>query len=312
MKKSIKEISLHTFFIAGLILLVVGGPGSNVTRSIRDGWNLGHVPLFILFTFVLYQDWKGFKDKTLISQWVLVISFSVLLAVTTEVIQLFAGRQFDLLDIFRDLSGSVIGMLLLGKEGIDSRKTGNALKNIAITILVIITSYMFFLSLADEYIAARQFPVLASFETPLEINRWQADGKICISDNVRRSGNSSLKIEFTTKRYSAVTIRYSLGKWEECDSLRFSFFNPDTVNFKVSCRIHDNEHKEHNNAYSDRFNCYYVLENGWNIFAISLNDLRNAPSTREMNLNEIEQISFFSTSLPAARVVYLDDIVLFK
>ena len=312
MKKKIKEICLHLFFIAGLILLFVGGPGHNSTRSVSDGWNLGHVALFILFTFVLYKDWKGFKGKALISQWVLVISFSVLLGITTEVIQLFAGRQFDLMDIFRDLSGSAIGMLLLGKVSIDSKKAGNAVKIFAIVILVIITSYPFFLSLADEYIATRQFPVLASFETPLEINRWQADGKICISNNIRQSGNSSLKIEFTTKRYSAVTLRYSLGKWEECDSLRFSLFNPDTLNIKVSCRIHDNEHIEHNNEYSDRFNCYYVLKNGWNTFTISTNDLRNAPSTREMNLNKIEQISFFSTLLPAIRIVYLDDIVLLK
>ena len=35
MKKSIKEISLHTFFIAGLILLVVGGPAHNSARSVR-------------------------------------------------------------------------------------------------------------------------------------------------------------------------------------------------------------------------------------------------------------------------------------
>ncbi|MCD6378958.1 hypothetical protein J7M07_00755 [bacterium] len=206
----------------------------------------------------------------------------------------------------------MIGMLLLGKVDANNKKTENSIKISVIAILVIITSYQFFLSLTDEYIAARQFPVLASFETPFEINRWRTDGEISISNKVWENGNSSLKIEFTTKMYSPVTMRYSLGKWGEYDSLKLSFFNPDTADLKIECRIHDNEHRKHNNAYSDRFNRSFVLENGWNTFAISLNDLRNAPSTRKMNLNRIKQISFFSMSLPAARTAYLDDILLVK
>jgi hypothetical protein len=211
LNKAIKGITLHVLFITGLIFLFVGGPGYNPTRSIGNGWNLGHVFLFILFIFILYKDWKGFAYKSLVSQWVLVISFSALFAITTETIQSFVNRQFDYLDIFRDLAGCVIGMLLLGKISINNKKAGNLIKIFVIAILVIITSYQFLLSLADEYIATKQFPVLANFETPLEINRWRADGEISISKKVRKSGNSSLKIGFTTKMYSPVSIRYSLG-----------------------------------------------------------------------------------------------------
>ena len=309
MNRGIKAITLHIFFITGLTFLFVGGPGYSLSRSVCAGWNLGHVGLFILFIFILDEDWKGFASKSLKSQWILVISVSAIFAFATELIQLSVDRQFDFFDIFRDLAGCVIGMLLLGKVDANNKKTENTIKISVIAILVIITSYQLFLSLADEYIAVKQFPVLASFETPFEINRWRTDGEISISNNIRKSGTSSMKVEFTTKNYSRVTIRYSLGKWEEYGSLKFSFFNPDSAALKIECRIND---REHNNKYSDRLNRSFVLENGWNTFTISLDDSRNAPSTREMNLDRIKQISFFSMSLPAARTAYIDDILLVK
>ncbi|MDZ7859090.1 MAG: VanZ family protein [Candidatus Krumholzibacteriota bacterium] len=312
MNKTIRGIILHVFFAGGLIFLVIGGPGYNAARSIRDGWDLGHAVLFILFTYILYRDWKKFADKALISQWVLVLSFTALLAAATEGIQYFVGRQFDLLDILRDLSGSAIGMLLLGKVSAGGKKAGRLMGVLLITILAIITARPFLVSIADEYIAARQFPVLANFETPFEIGRWRADGEISISGNISRGGDSSLKIEFTTKTYSPVTMKYSLGKWEEYDTLKFSFCNPDTADLKVACRVHDNKHIKHGNAYLDRFNRSFILKGGWNTFAIPVCDLRNAPSTRKMNLNRIEEISFFSMSLPVPRTVYLDDVLLIK
>lgn len=312
MKKTIRGIILHIFFAGALIFLVIDGPGYNASRSIRTGWDLGHAVLFILFTYILYRDWKKFRDKALILQWVLVLSFTALLAVATEGIQYYAGRQFDLFDILRDLSGSVIGMLLLGNVGVGGKKAGSLTRVLLIIILAGITTRSFLLSIADEYIAARQFPVLANFETPFEIGRWRADGEISISSNISRSADSSLKIEFTKKMFSPVTMKYSLGNWEGCDTLKFSFCNPDTADLEVVCRVHDKEHIKHGNAYLDRFNRSFILKEGWNTFAVPVSELQNAPSTREMNLNRIEEISFFSISLPAPRTAYLDDLLLIK
>lgn len=309
MNIGIKAIALHALFITGLVFLFVGGPGHNIPRYVGAGWNLGHVALFILFIFILNRDWKGFSAKPLKLQWVLVISVSALFALTTELMQSYVGRQFDVFDIFRDLAGCVIGMLLLGKLSDNYKRRGNAVRVSVIVSLLIITSYQLAISLTDEYIAAKQFPVLAGFETPFEINRWRADGAISISNDISKSGNSSLKAVFTTKAYSNVTIKYSLGKWEKYKSLKFSIFNPDSAALKIECRIND---RKHNNRYKDRLNRNYLLKRGWNTLTISLDDLRNAPSGRKMDLNSISSISFFTMSLPAPRTVYFDDIYLVK
>jgi hypothetical protein len=310
--KSIKVTILHVLFVTGLIFMFVGGDGHNAPRSVTEALNLGHVVLFILFVSILYTDWKGLGERPLVLQWVLVVSLSAVLSLLTESIQSLVGRHFDYMDIFKDLSGCVVGMLLLAKTGISTERSENFVRIFIVVILLAITSVPLFTSLADEYIAAGQFPVLASFETPLELHRWFADGEISIAHKAQHSGDSSLMAKFTTRKYSRVMMIYSLGKWEGYHNLEFSFFNPDTSDLRIICRIHDNEHKKHHNAYSDRFHRSFILKKGWNTFNISMDDIRDAPSTRKMNLNEIEAISFFSVSLQEPRIVYLDDILLSK
>lgn len=312
MKTDIKNIILHILFFTGLFFLFFGGPGYNAPRSFANAWNLGHVLLFILFTFVLFKDWQWIKKRKLIIQWALILIAAFVLALSTEIAQLFFLRQFDWMDIFRDLSGCIIGMLLLNKIKISAQKTVFTIKFFVIILLVLITASPLFLSFIDEYTAYRQFPLLAGFETSLEIDRWKADGNIIISTSIAKTGKASLKIEFTTKKYSPVTLIHSLGKWEGFDSLKFSIYNPDSEPIRIVCRIHDNKHSLHDNAFNDRFNRSFSLKSGWNNKTIPLKDVLDTPKTRQMDMNKIEQISFFSIELPVPRIVYIDDVILVK
>jgi len=312
LNRYLRKAILHILFAAGLILMFTGGPGQSVTRSFRDLWNLGHVVLFFLFVFILRSDWEGFSVRGPAMQWLLALSAAAVLGLATEVLQSFTGRQFDYVDILRDLAGCSVGMLCM--NNLDSRRrTGtDRLRYAAVFIILLIVLLPLLFSLADEFIANGQFPVLAGFETPLEINRWRADGQISISNDICREGESSLRAEFTTRRYSRVTMRYSLGEWKGYDYLDFSVFNPDPEDLKLICRIHDEEHHEHGNAYADRFHRQLNLEQGWNSFRIPLNDIRDAPSDREMDLSSIEQLSFFSVSLADRRFVYIDNVRLIR
>ncbi len=307
---TIKTIILHILFITGIVFLFVGGPGHNASRSMGNLWNMGHIALFVLFVFILYADWRDFGERPIGLQWVLVVSLGGVLALSTELIQSLAGRHFDYMDIYRDLSGCIIGMILLSRTGVYHRGRENFLRAAVIVFLLLIASVPLFISLADEYIASRQFPLLSGFETPLEIKRWRADGEISISEQFHHSGDFSLRARFTTRKYSRVTMKYSLGKWEGYQQFEFSIFNPDTTVLKAYCRIHDEEHRKHDNAYTDRFHRSFILENGWNTISIPIDDIRNAPSSREMDLTRIEGITFFTVSLPSPRTVYLDDILL--
>jgi len=303
---------LHALFFTGLVFLFAGGTGPEASRSVGDLWNMGHVALFILFVIILYTDWKSFKDRPLPAQWALALILSAALAFSTELIQTLVERNFDLMDILRDLAGSVIGMMILGGIALADRKAEKYIRISVIGALLVITSFPLVLSLADEYTASRQFPLLAGFETPLEIERWWADGEIEVTRDVQRSGRFSLRVQYTRKKYSRLTMTYSLGDWSDYGALEFSFFNPDSTALEMICRIHDDEHRDHDNAYSDRFHRKLVLGPGWNRFVIPMADIRNAPSSRKMNLDRLEAISFFTVSLPEPRIVYLDDLLLSK
>ena len=312
MNGKIVRIILHILFLAGLAFLFVGGPGHNASRSLRDLWNLGHPLLFILFIFILYSDWKGFGDKGLLKQWVLAISIGAALGLATELVQSLVGRQFDHVDIIRDLAGCATGLLLLAGSDKNMGKREKISRAAFITVIIVVLTVPLLLSLSDELIARGQFPMLSGFETPLEIDRWRADGPLSISEDIFREGKASLMAEFTTVRYSRVTMRYSLGDWGGYQYLEFSIYNPDSSSLKLVCRVHDLEHERLGNEYSDRFHRTITLDKGWNDFSIPVEEIRSAPSGRDMNLSELVQITFYSVSLPEPRTVYIDDVRLLK
>ncbi len=312
MNGKISRLILHILFFAGLAFLFVGGPGNNASRSFLDLWNLGHPLLFILFVFILYSDWKDFGEKSRLKQWMVAMFLGGALGLATETVQSMVGRQFDHLDIIRDLAGCATGLLILSGSDRKMLKTEKLARAAGISIITIALMVPLFFSLSDELIARKQFPLLSGFETPLEVDRWRADGPISISDNVFRGGKASLMAGLTTARYSRVTMRYSLGEWEGYDYLGFSIYNPDSSGLKLICRIHDREHEKRGNEYTDRFHRTLMLENGWNDLSIPVEDIRTAPSEREMNLNELVQITFFSVSLPGPRTVYIDNVMLHR
>ncbi|MBD3178120.1 MAG: hypothetical protein GF417_00190, partial [Candidatus Latescibacteria bacterium] len=268
--------------------------------------------IFILFVFILRSDWKWFAGKRILIQWIVALAAAVVLGLATEVIQSFIGREFDRIDILRDLAGALVGLLLLTGVHGGGSKLQKAAGHILIGIILLIVSVPLFLSMADELVAARQFPLLSGFETPLEIDRWRCDGSISVSGVVSRTGRSSLRAELTTRRYSRITMRYSLGDWRGYSSLTFSIYNPDSTELEVICRIHDQEHEELGSPYADRFHRRVKLERGWNDIRIPVEEIREAPAGRDIDLQSIDQLSFFSVSLPETRYIYLDDIRLLK
>ena len=85
-------------------------------------------------------------------------------------------------------------------------------------------------------------------------------------------------------------------------------FNPGQEPLTLTLRINDLAHDRGDNAYGDRFNTRLVLDPGANTFAINLDDVRNAPASRHMDMANVRRLGLFAVRLPAPRTVYLSDL----
>jgi VanZ family protein len=98
---------LYTTVVSLLILVVVLLPGSAVPDVNFIGFDkIVHIGMFGLWALAVSYD---FRQVKFLMAWAMGISFSLL----TEVLQVFIeGRTFDWFDIFADIIGLSIGLLV--------------------------------------------------------------------------------------------------------------------------------------------------------------------------------------------------------
>lgn len=287
-------------------MLFWGGIDYYSPRSYRHAWNLGHVLLFFIITYLLLRSCRIGK-LDLNTQLVLILIIVSFLAVLTELIQSRINRIPSLNDVLKDLTGSLFAIAFFPNAQIKKYKKHLRVIQLVAVIFVILACRPLTQSLADEYIAQKQFPVLSGFETPFEIKRWSCETGCEIDHEVVISGKSSLKVPLLTTEYSGVSLRYFPGDWRHFSSLHFNVFNASLEPLVIYSRIQDLQHLK-NYQYSDRFNTKFTLKHGWNSIEISLSDVINSPKGRKIDLANIHGFGIFVISLPKPELIYIDNV----
>ncbi len=291
------------------MLLFVGGPDYHSARSLKHLWDLGHIIYFALFALLLYQ-WRIVANMPLPGQWIALIAATIVIGVSIELLQYGTSRTPNSGDLVRNLSGT----LLVLSFGPPARRlhAGYMKLSLRTAALLLMLALLWPLtrSLIDEAIARHQFPLLSGFETPFELDRWQGNAGLIVEASTPPSPGKWLKLSLTTARYSGAALTYFNGDWNNSRSLSVRFYNPDTRPLQISCRIHDSNHVDGNEEYEDRFNRRFELAPGWNRILIDLDEVRQSPARRTMDLRQIRSVMFFAVSLPAPRIVYLDELML--
>ena len=178
------------------------------------------------------------------------------------------------------------------------------------TALLIFELWQPSLSLLDRLIARTQFPVLSNFETPLEERRWSAGTR---DASVAIDGNHSLRVTLHHgRRFSGATLRRSLGDWSDYHALQLSIYLPDDTPMKITVSIRDREHFRRGGAYHDRFNRNLTLQKGWNTLELTIEEIRNAPRDRNLDLSDLTELAIFTSSLDQTRTIYLDSVRLLR
>jgi len=288
----------------------MGGPDYYSPRSVREAWDLGHIIAFAIFTFTVlvylekdYREWNWKWGLILL----VLMGFGGL---AIELLQSIFHRDIEWIDLRRDLEGCLVTLALFNPFKINIKtKIKTTLKTFVFLILLV-ELLPFSIATADELIARSQFPVLSNFETPFESDRWEATSWKEVQNEVVNSVNKSLKALLDTVKYSGVALKYFPSDWSDHQSLEFSIYNTDSNKVTLHCRIHDKQHIQNGQPYSDRFNTILKLEPGWNHFVINLETVQNAPKTRVMNLAKIKSLAFFVLDLSYPVYIYIDDVFL--
>ena len=293
------------FLVVLFVFFFVGGPDYHSARHLKAFWNLGHILFFALLAYLLFSYRKWLEGR-FAAQSLIILGICLALGILIELFQYDFHRTPDAGDVFRDMIGGLVGMFFFMGSRKALRAKALATCQIITIGLVGLQVYPVLTALADEYLALKQFPVLSSFETPWEIARWKGSAARAIDSSVHLDGKCSLRVLLGTERYSGVGLEYFPRDWKGARSFRFSVFNPSQQMLSLTCRIHDLQHENGEQSFADRFNRQYEAPAGWTTIDIDVQDIRNAPKGRQMDMRHIAGVGIFAVNLPQPRVVYID------
>jgi VanZ family protein len=306
----VKRVALLFILIVLFIMFFIGGPDYYAPRSYKSLWNLGHIIFFFLLPLLLINLKK--TPRNYLFQCALVLTITVLIGVAIEFFQNDFNRLSDIDDLYRNMLGAMAFLLFLEPLRVAiSRKMMIIMQSATVT-LIVLQMVPIVVAFTDEFVANKQFPKLSSFETPFEIQRWSGDANYKIDETIKKTGKASLRVSLNTSRYSGIGLKYFPKNWENFKYYQAEIFNPSTKYILITFRIHDKRHTEGLQRYEDRFNKVFKVLPGWNKIIVNLEDVKNAPKDRQMEMNDIRNVSFFATSLPYKRTLYVDDVKLLR
>lgn len=268
---------------------------------------MGHIIYFALLT-VLLSRWNIVSQMSLIWQWITILTITFLLGISIELMQYGTTRTPNAGDVLRDLTGSLL-ILVFGPLGKRIQPVDRLLSlKLPVVLLTLILLWPLTRSIVDEVIAWHQFPLLSGFETSFEIDRWEGGDRLSVESITSISNDKLLKLSLTTDKYSGTALKYFNGNWVSARTLKISLYNPDTIPLQVTCRIHDLQHTDGHEEYEDRYNRSFLLITGWNQIEINLDEVKESPSSRNMDMSRIRGVGLFAVSLPTPRTLYLDEV----
>ncbi len=299
---------IYILYVTGAVFLFFGGPDYYAPRSFRLAWDLGHICLFFVWTYALMKTWKDFARKPVRMQLILIVLITLCVGFVIEWVQSGSHRTFSIADVFRNIVGSTAAIVLLSPAGLTLSKRLLRSLHTIVGLVVLLLTYPLVRALTDEAIARKQFPVLSNFDTPFEIHRWQSRSTIAIDRETVKEGNASLRVRLNTDKYSGASLVYFPPDWRNYKYFHMSIFNASEKPLKVTLRMHDDQHIMNGFPYTDRFNREFVLAHGWNDIHVAIEEIRNAPTNRAMDLGAVKDVTVFTVSLKAPKVIYIDDV----
>lgn len=280
------------------------------TRTWTEIWNLGHIAAFTviwLFNFNIFPVFRRLSTSKLI----LFVGVSTLVAgESIELLQGLIGRDNEWQDVWDSEVGALLAICFFSPQIRNLITAQQMVWRVFAVIMLVVVPWSIWSALADEVYIRQQFPILSDFTTPFELSRWHANTAAIHTQKKDESQLPFLDIDFHPATYSTVSLMHFYRDWRGYKQLVLEVTNPEETDLKVILRIHDQLHRRHAYALKDRFNLPLLIKPGRQSITIALDDVKNAPRTRKMGMQHIEDLSIFTMQSKAYHRLYIHKIML--
>lgn len=301
-----------TYFLAVIltILLFVGGPDYESHRIVQQIWDVGHVALFLMLSYIILIFIRKYK-LSYIAQFLIIVALSFIFGLFVELIQLLIGRDFELQDLANDVSGAIIGYFVYYLLHAKISKLHNIIAALSIVLLLMISLYPLANVLVDEVKMKNEFPMLSDFESPTQLSRWDVkQANLSLNKHHVQQGEYSLQAIFLPDAFPDITLQHFPRDWSGYKNIKFSLYNKAQDPVVIELKVYDEDHMKYGYQYTDRFNRELLLQPGWNNIFISLNEIFNSPEKRTMDRTRIKSFSLFLKDVTSPVTIFLDGLEL--
>ncbi len=290
--------------IATILLFTprISGPLNDYQAAL---WNLGHIGYFFLLTASLLPYLQRYFSA-LTPRLTAALLITLLLSVTIEMVQLTIGRQASIGDLLNNLLGSLLALYIFQLRLLLSSRMKLGL--VSLLTLLLLWSLTPLLSIAaDTAIAHHKHPIIANFETPFEQSRWDSQSPLGI---IQRESKQLLAHIDSTEKYPGFTLTPRVSDWRGYAFFQFEMYNGSDQIWPLYLRINDRLHSKRGSHYNDRYNREMSLKPGWNRFQINLQQVKQAPIQRTMDMAHISGVTFYFMKESPLETIRLDNLVL--
>jgi len=267
-------------------------------RSVQQIWNLGHIFLFVGFSYLIIKTVFKRSQFSVYTQFAVISISSVLLGILIEYLQTFTGRDKSSYDVLLDWVGACIGFVIFSDALVKASRLVRISFSAGVVIFTLLSLIPMLNIVIDDIQQRKQFPILIANESVREFSRFHKNNVRLnfVANNSDKPGPKLLRIDFSPGQYPTASLGYFNQNWSNYRYLSFNVFNPLSVS-SLNIRIHDQRHELSGYHYQDRFNHSIQLSSGWNKIKISLANVKKAPLNRAMNMQKINKLMFFSVNL---------------
>lgn len=305
------NLALILIIVSALILLslhIYKPPAAGLW--LQTFFNSMHVIVFSVVTINLYVASAALAQLSIPRRIMLTGITVIILGALSEAAQIPGPRDASFGDLLSDWYGSIGALLLILASGsvfAAKRKIRISIYITGTAILLSALAPMIFVT--GAYVERNlQEPILVSFGSIF--NKTFVRTQHSLLTPISRSNGSQTigRVSLGNGPWPGLIFHDIWPDWRSYSKLIVELSMSEGKPLEINIRVHDREHGMGDQPYDDRFNMTHSMQPGHFTLQIPLEQIRNAPKARKMDLSQIDGIVVFCSSKDAGRVFELVEI----
>lgn len=285
-----------------IALFFVPAFGRPTGRIVSYGKDFLHFPLFAGVAAILLFVWP--KHRGALAKCAVVSGVAVSLALLIEIIQPLAGRTAAFADVLLGTAGSfaVVAVYLALRSASDRARRWL----IGTGILLLLASGLpLGLVIVDRLTARSLFPMIDSFERPVDLGRWKPEGgSLSQVEEHATHGRYAMRltVEDPNERYPGLLLADGRMDWRAHRRLAFDVYLEASGSRKLWVRLDDRMFP----PFTDRAQTELDVKPGANRIVLDLPVFAVTPTGRPLDLDRIEAVGIFLDGAQPGDALFLD------